>query len=972
MWRRSSSLGAAAHKTLGHSSSRLVKTVLLPSHPRFPFATRWLSSSSVTSLQKCAETGNWKTALTILAELDQRGETDAEAYELAIEALGRDHKFEAMEMLMATMKNDGVVATSATIDMLVQAHMAHGNSSKIIDIVIDRLTDNAPVSLPAFHAAIAECTTLGNVQHPETILKLLRDTPNCATALSADEYAALIRCFGVCKRSDLSMHALHLMQENGIEGTVDVYTQLIRAHISLGAVNQALHVFSLCDQRGIVLGESIHAATIGKLCDKKGFWLATELFASMDAKGVHASHYCMAKMILAYIRTNNLPAAHEMWGRIRDHERPATISTYMGIMHDCVVTGEMDILLDVFAQMRTRHEKLPNVAYSFAIRGMGRKGDTNGALDLMKEFVHTFGPPVDATTYIAVFNALARSPADMDVSTTRLAIMHYWDMMVRHVPDLHAPAFASAAGAFASIGAIDSLERLLEHTRENLPDDSNALMYSGIISGFAKAAVDYSEHIRDFLQRMIHAGTPPNDASIRAASDAFVKYEHWDYMEELLGIMNPTAFNRPQGVVGDFLSKLLEANHWPLARKTINSALAWDIQPHIRGKPQVLQKLADNSHESPEWKIAYSLAMETVSFTNINDEHVFAVCNAMKVLYRAERHALVARLWYALRAKTQGPFPIDAYKCIVLSSLASGFGKAATVAASEMVEMLHKYHQDIVDTSDVSDVVSVILSAFSQHNDVGMVVTLFETMEMYSFTPNGFAYLGALRAYAQLGREDQVRRLLASFEDYMSTTHMNPDEMSSTLSSLISMYATKRNDTMVLTVYELMDTFQLAPNSYAVNAAIRAYSRAHRQDKVQQIASTLLAAGSDVHESVVMSILSTYLLTHDTPAIERTMTQFSCSPDNILQSYFSLNKVVPVATLMKSQGNKSVWSMASVARPWAHFGCRQLPRTPCMSVVTVDADERPQVAHVARSNYPGRRRCDVHAPERLPNSPDGV
>ncbi|RHY18648.1 hypothetical protein DYB25_002263 [Aphanomyces astaci] len=897
----------------------------------YPFATRWLSSSPVASLQKCASTGNWKSALNILAELDQRGETDAEAYELAIEALGRDHKFEAMEMLMNTMKNDGVVATSTTVDMLVQAHMAHTNGLKIIQVVTDRLRENNPVSLPAFQAAMGECSTLGKVEYPETMLQLLRDTPNCATPLSADEYAALIRCFGVCKRSDLSMHALHLMEEKGIEGTVDVYTQLIRAHISVGAcvgrsclsaVNQALHVFSLCDRRGVVLGENIYAATIGKLCDKKGFWLATELFATMDAKGVHASHYCMAKMILAYIRTNNPEAAHAMWARIRDHDRPATIATYMGgylfyfvlldsfimatcvgIMHDCVVTGEMDILLDVFSQMQLRHEKLPNVAYSFAIRGMGRQGDTRGALELMETFVDTFGPPIDATTYIAVFNALARSPADMPVETTRAAIMHYWDMMVRHVPELHAPAYASAAGAFASIGALDSLERLLEHTRENLPADSNVLMYSGIVSGFAKASVDYSEHIRTFIQRMIEAGAPVNDASVRAASDAFVKYQHWNYMEELLAIMEPSAFNRPQGVVGDFLSKLLEVNHWPLARKTINAALAWDIQPHIRGKPQVLQTLADSTHESPEWKIAYSLALETVSFTTINDEHVFAVCNAMKVLYRAERHALVARLWYALKSKTHGPFPIDAYKCIVLTSLTSGFPKAATAAATEMISMLHRYHQDIVDTSDVADVVSVILSAFAQHNDWDMVTTLFELMEMHNFLPNGFAYLGALRAYAQLDQTDNVHRLLIAFEDYMSTTHMDPSEMSNTLSSLTSMYATKRNDDMVLTVFELMNKFQLAPNSYAYNAAIRAYSRRQQLDKVEKIATFLAKSDEPVHERVLTSILNSYLLVQDIPAIERVMKQFKCDPNAVLQSYFAFNKFGPVVTLLKSQGN---------------------------------------------------------------------
>ncbi|CAK4121648.1 unnamed protein product [Aphanomyces euteiches] len=896
MWRRSVTFRALAQRSLAQGGR-----LKAPMPHSFPIAQRWISSHSVEKLQKCASTGNWKAALNVLAELDKAGETNAEAYELAIEALGRDQKFEAMESLLETMQYDGVVPTSPTIDMMVQAHLVNKNSAKIISLVTDRLRENEPVSLAAFHSAITECSELGNASNPEAILDILRTTRDSATVLTADEYAALIRCFGICKRSDLSMHSYYLMKENGVQGNIEVFTQLIRSHISVGAVQQAMHVFSMCDQQGIVLDESIHAATIGKLCERKSFWLACELFATMEAKGVHASPYCIAKMILAYIRTNNLSAAYAMWHRIQEMNPPANISTYMGIMHDCIVTGELDLLLEAFADMQEKYKTLPNVAYSFAIRGYGRQGNMDGALRLMDEYVQMYGPPTEATNYIAVFNALARSGECQDPDTTRRTISHYWDMMVKHVNDLQAPAYASAAGAFASNGDIVELEKLLEHSKLHLPE-SEALMYSGAISGFAKSDENYSEHIVVFLKKMADQGIPLNDAAVRAASDSFVKYERWNDIEDLLHYMEPKAFAKPQGVIGDVLSKLLEVDNWSLARKVVDASLAWDIQPHIRSKPLVLQKLADNKDGDPQWKIAYNLALETVSFATINEEHVYAVCNAMKVLFRAERHNLVARLWYALKVKNQLPLPIDAYKCIVLSSLSSGFEKAANTAADEMLNMLQKYHADIVDTSDVSDVFSVIISAFAQHGQDEMVLRLFESMDSIGLRANGYAYLAALRTHAEVNNDERVAQLLDSFEDYMSASPIDPSVMNDTLCSLVSHYAQSRNDKMVLSVFELMQSFQLEPNSYAYNAAIRAYSRRRRLDKVSQLQDELATSPSHVHYRVVDTILKSHLLAKDVSAIEQTIVQFNCKPDDVLTTLFHGHQVHPVATFMKSQG----------------------------------------------------------------------
>ncbi|KAF0686607.1 Aste57867_21612 [Aphanomyces stellatus] len=917
MWRRSISLRAVAQRSLLQAAGSSSANATMKSSMKVPaaFPTRFLSTQSTTTLQEAAASGNWKAALSVLAELDAAGKTNADSYELAVEALGRNQKVDAMESILDAMKADGVVATSATIDMMVQTYMANNEPLKIIELATERLRANEPLSLAAFQSTMAECSTLAKVEYPEEILTILRNTPSCATPLSANEFAALVRCFGICRRSDLSMHAFYVMQEQGIEGSVDVFTQLIRAHISVGAVNQALHVFSLCDQRGIVLGESIHAATIGKLCERKGFWLATELFDTMERKNLQTSHYCMAKMILAYIRTNNLPAAYDMWERIVAHERPATISTYMSIMHDCVVTGEMDLLLAVFEEMQRHHASLPNVAYSFAIRGLGRKGDTEGALELMENYIDKFGPPRDATTYIAVFNALARSLPGQTTDGTRSVIVHYWDMMMTNVTDtLQAPAFASAAGAFASSGDLDSLTKLFAHTKKHLPT-SDAMMYAGAISGFAKASTDYSDHIHDFLTKMYNLNIPIHDAAVRAASDAFVKYEHWDYMKELLKVMDPAVFTRPEGVVGDVLSKLLEVGHWPLARATINAALVWDIQPHIRSKPQVLQRLADETDQKPEWKIAFGLATETVSFATINEEHVYAVCNAMKVLFRAEKYNLVARLWYALKSKNHLPLPIDAYKCIVLSSLHSEFPRAAITAAEEMLDMLTKYHADIVDTSDVADVFSVIITSFATHGEDEMVTRLFEHMEGFNLVPNGYAYLAALRTYASAEDTPKVKALLDGFEEYMSLTHMDPDDMSKTLSSLVSQYAQDRNDEMVLSVFELMQKFDLAPNSYAFNAAIRAYSRTHQLDRVKQLQDALVASTEHVHTRVVESILSSYILANDVAGIQRTMAEFECDADAVLSSFLNLKSVSAIAMLCKAQGNRNAKLASQLSNP---------------------------------------------------------
>ncbi|EQC42445.1 hypothetical protein SDRG_00180 [Saprolegnia diclina VS20] len=859
-------------------------------------------SSHTALLREYASEGDWKRALQVMSELDKAGKTDALSYELAIEACGRDRRIDAMQALKDTMEKDKIVPSTGTIDLFVQLYMHLNQPEKLVELGIQRLRANEPMSLAAYHSMIDACCSLRSIPYAEEILQSLGEHAAWATPLGCDEFAALIRCFGICQRADFAMHALFTMQDRGIEPNVEVYTQLVRAHISLGGMNQALHVFSLCNQQGIVLGESIHAATIGALCEKKAFWLATELFADMEAKKVEASHYCLSKMILAYIRTNNRDGAYEIWRRIQSRDRPATIATYMGIMSDCVVTGELDILLLAFHELQSHYDVLPPAAYSFAIRAHGRKGNTADAIEMMEALIRANGCPQDATTYIAIFNALARSSVDRSVDQNRHDIVKYWDLMMRHVSNLQAPAFASAAGAFASCGDVDSLKKLIEHTKSHLPG-SESLLYSGAISGFSKANADYTGYIRDCITEMLENGIALNDAAVRAASDAYVKHACWDDVAHLIKKMDPKAFNRPEGVIGDVISKLLDAQNWPVARFAINSAHAMHIDPHIRSKPYHLQVLANNTNESPEWRIAYSLALETVSFGTINEEHVYAVCNAMKVLFRAEKYNLMARLWYALKAKNQLPLPIDAYKCIVIASLESGFEHSAIMAADEMLAMFSEHHADIVDSTDVSDVFSVIISTFAQYKHDEVVLKLFEAMASFNLTPNAYAFVAALKAYSNLGRTDQIPTLLASFEECISASKYNVDELAEIFSSVISTAATAGDDALIIAMYEHMEAFDMTPNSYAYNAIIRAYSRRGSLDRVAAIQAAMTQDGKKVNDRVVESLLKSYILANDVTNVLATMQQFQFTGDRALLTFLQCNQPQPVVDFLKAQGH---------------------------------------------------------------------
>ncbi|OQS06766.1 hypothetical protein THRCLA_01199 [Thraustotheca clavata] len=877
----------------------------------------WRSSVRVFStdrLRACAAQGDWRKALQIMSELDKDGKPDALAYELAIEACGRDRQVDAMKTLKETMHKDKIVPTADTIDLFIQLYLHLEQPEQMIQLGIERLRRNEPISLTAYNSIIAACSEIRSLIYAQDILHALESHQEWKTPLGAAEMASLIHCFGKCRRPDFAMQTLHTMQDHSIIPDIEAYTHLVRAHITQGATDQALYVFSLCNADGIVLGESIYAATIDILCQKKAYWHATQLFQDMLSKDIIPTPFCLSKMILAYSRTKNRERAVEVWNRIKACEEPATISTFIGIMNDCITAGELDMAIEAFQELQKHYPMLPPAAYNMAIRAYGRKRDPNGAIQIMESLIEINGCPEDASTYIALFNALTRA-SDRLVEQNRNDITRYWNLMMTNVPQVEAAAYFSGAGAFASCGDISSLQELFAHITLHYPESEDR-MYSGAISGFSKAEEDYTGYIRDYIDMQIERGITINEASVRAASSAYIKYEKWDDLLHLIKSLNIKAFHRPEVVIGDLIVKVLDAKYYPIARFAFKVSHANGFEPAIKNKPHYLHVLANDTQGPPEWGIAYNLAHDALAYFSINEDHAYAVCDAITVLFRARKYKLIARLWYRLNSKSRIPLPIDTYKHFIMSSFESGFADSAVTAGEELLKMLHEHHDNVADLAHASDVYSVIISTFLKYKKYKMVVKFYEEMQNFGLTPDAYAYGAALQSYAFLNQAGKVIDTLNSFENCMSATKINAKELSVLVSGAISACATQKNDEMIINLYEHMKTFELNPDSYAQGAIIRAYSRTNQLHKIREFQDSLIQGESRLNDRIVQSILTSYALAHDNVNLNATMCHFQYTGDQVLNLCFKTNKVAAVVNFMKNQGDAeqdNSWAKVSPA-----------------------------------------------------------
>uniref|UniRef100_K3WWW1 Pentacotripeptide-repeat region of PRORP domain-containing protein n=1 Tax=Globisporangium ultimum (strain ATCC 200006 / CBS 805.95 / DAOM BR144) TaxID=431595 RepID=K3WWW1_GLOUD len=632
-------------------------------------------------LNSCRETGNWRQALKLLDRIDKHGYAlDPQMYERAIAACARMGKVEVLPGLLQNMTVDDILPTSATVDYIMQAYLAREEWKLIVDHAVDVTGKGVPLSDAAFHAVMEGCGQMRDAHSAKTVFNNV--WKKCGVAVNTSHYAATIRAVGMGGRPDMAVNLFNIMEEKaGITADESVFNQLIRAQIVNQALPQALQTFATVNDRGLMLHEPIYTATIDALIKNGDYWQAGRLFDQMISYGMNPSVFCYGRIMVAYVRTGKNNVAAACWKKIVEANEPSpALMKYTKLLGELATTSDSKLTLAVFDHIFSvfDHDLIRDSTYSLAIRANGRMGRTQTAIDLFDTFVRSREEsgkhlPRAAGIYLSVFNALSRDTERDPKQNTRDA-KRVWDIMAKNVPVILSPAYASLAGVFASSGELDTLNVLLEHAGQSFADisrEENAenmdhvveeeeahdaheeevdasdlhdeLLYNGVISGFSKARDDHSEHISAYLKLMKQRGLKINDSIVRASTDAFVKFENWQLMTKLVDYIDVKALQNADLCFGDTISKLLEAEAWYPARHWISAAHKLNVQPPIRGKMEILRHLCES--KSDEWRIAYALALETLSFKQMVDVNVESVADAVDICMNANRSDLVMKLF---------------------------------------------------------------------------------------------------------------------------------------------------------------------------------------------------------------------------------------------------------------------------------------------------------------------------------------
>lgn len=898
--RRSQQLVLSNSSSSATAKSSMLRSALVPSrfscmqlekHAAL-LQRRWQSSSSDASrtafpaaatdeirtfmdeLASCRETGNWRQALKLLDRIDKHGYAlDPHMYERAIAACARMGKVEVLPGLLQNMKVDDILPTSATVDYIVQAYLAREEWKLIVDHALDVTSKGVGLSDAAFYATMEACGQLRDASSAKSVLQNL--WKKCGASPTTAHYAATIRAVGMGGRPDMAVNLFTRMEDKArLTADESVFNQLIRAQIVNGALQQALQTFANVNDRGLVLHEPIYTATIDALIKNGDYWHAGQLFDQMLAHGMHPSVFCYGRIMVAYVRTGKNNVALACWKKIVAANEPSpALMKYTKLLQELATTSDSKLTLAVFEHIYKTFDRsvIRDATYSLAIRAYGRLGRTQDAMDLFDTFVasrYASGKslPRAAGIYLAVFNALSRDAERAPSQNTEDA-KRVWDLMTQHVPVILPPAYASLAGVFAASGELETLDELLAHagqTFADLPrvedddDDDNSvdaalaahadsvndvddasdlhdeLLYNGVISGFSKAREDQSTHIAAYLELMKTRGLTINDSIVRASTDAFVRFESWPLMTKLVDYVDVKALANADLCFGDTISKLLEAGAWEPARHWIAAAHRLGVQPPIRGKMEVLRQLRNT--EADEWRIAYALALETLSFKQMVDVNVESVTDAVDVCMTANRPDLALKLYDRL---------------VSHSSLRERRGSDATASPAVRIP-LRMYKQ-------------TVLALLREH-----------TTEPAAFERN---IRKAERVCAQMLQ--------------LYRTELDGDA----LSMAISIKATVGDDDDVMALYETMQTLGLEPNTYAQNAAVVAFSRARQTDKVLAIRDELLAkCAADAtyapDPNVIKSLLFSLAISrHDAELADAAAAFPNCSTEHAVSALLQANRV---------------------------------------------------------------------------------
>ncbi|GAB9475366.1 hypothetical protein Gpo141_00012465 [Globisporangium polare] len=838
-------------------------------------------------LNGCRETGNWRQALKLLDRIDKHGHAlDPQMYERAIAACARMGKVEVLPGLLQNMNVDDILPTSATVDYIMQAYLAREEWKLIVDHAVDVTGKGVPLSDAAFHATMEACGQMRDAYSAKTVFNNL--WKKCGMAVDASHYAATIRAVGMGGRPDIAVNLFTIMEEKaGIKADEGVFNQLIRAQIVNQALPQALQTFATVNDRGLVLHEPIYTATIDALIKNSDYWQAGRLFDQMISYGMNPSVFCYGRIMVAYVRTGKNNVALACWKKIVEANEPTpALMKYTKLLQELATTSDSKLTLAVFDHIYETfdHDVIRDATYSLAIRANGRLGRTQTAIDLFDTFVASRRAsgkslPRAAGIYLSVFNALSRD-TERDPKQNTLDAKRVWDIMVQSVPVILPPAYASLAGVFAASGELDTLNVLLEHAGQSFADlprddeDENAyadtddssldaqlarhadqvnefddasdlhdeLLYNGVISGFSKAREDHSEHIFSYLKLMQTRGLKINDSIVRASTDSFVKFQNWALMLKLADYVDVKSLQNADLCFGDTISKLLEAEAWDCARHWIAAAHKLGVQPPIRGKMEILKHLREQ--KADEWRIAYALALETLSFKQMVGVNVESVADAVDICMHAGRSDLAMKLF---------------------DRMASHNSHRAPRANSN--------NNNNNNNTSPREAVKIPLRMYKQ--------TVLALMREHTTEPAAF--------------ERNIRKAEAVCAQMLQLYSKELD--GEALSMAISIKATVGDDDDVMALFESTQQLGLEPNTYAQNAAVVAFSRARRVDKVVEIRDQLLAkcredASYEVDPNVLKSLLFSLAISRSDDALTAAVTDFpNCTTEHAVGALLQANRV---------------------------------------------------------------------------------
>ncbi|RLN97294.1 hypothetical protein BBJ28_00022335 [Nothophytophthora sp. Chile5] len=908
LWQRAQPLAssrAASEASLALLSGRLARVQV--GVPSVLAQLRWQSSESLPTpqieadeatsqllleLDACRETGKWRQALKLLDRIDKDASLpplDPAMYERAIAACARMGKVEVLPGLLSNMMVDDLRPTSATVDFVMQAYLAKEHWDLVVSLASNATTLGVPLSPAAVHATMEAC---GQTKDAASAVSIMKQLSNSGAEMTTDLYAAAIRAAGMGRRADKAM-ALFVQMEDlaGLKADAEAFSQLIRAQIVNRELDQALQSFATVMQRGLQVDEPIYTATIDALVSHDRHWQATRLFEQMLEQGEkHPSVFCLGRAMAAYVGANRSQHAWACWNKVVEMKEPHPMSIkYAKILEELTHAKDSELAVAVFDHMNQLFEpgQIHQKAYTTAIRAHGRLGHTQQAVDLFEQFVAS--RPNDrrlgrfAGIYLALFNALSRDTQRDPALNTRDA-KRAWDIMAANVPVVLPPAYASLAGVFASSGEMETLQELIEHAErswgvtavelEQDEDDeelelavgfegdeespvegsssNDVLLFNGVISGLSKARDDQTASIEQYLDMMQSRGMPIVDSIVRATTDACVRFENWPLMLKLAKLIDVAALQNAEVCLGDTVSKLLEAHAWKVGREWLVLSHRLGLNPPVRRKMELLRELSES--QSKEWRVAYALAIETMSFRRLVQANVDCVADAADVCMNAKRGDLAIKLFDSVAGH-------------------------ASLRHSRKTQRQMQTEESEATTTE----------------------PLVVPMRMYKN-----AVLSLLRKSAPDSGSDDGWRMPKAERICKQMLEAHGKQLDGdALSMAISIKATVGDDDDVGALYESMRALQLPPNSYAQNAAIIAFSRLRRTDQVLAIRDDLLNAldshgqvkrvGSNVAKSLLLSLAIAH---QDDALLDAAQNLPGCSMNLVMNALLETNRLATAVALL--------------------------------------------------------------------------